>query len=186
MTTKRSSLAAAFAAAAAVAACLALAGCASTQPGAPPTGTTSHSTPSASPAGTSTAAPIPTETAVRPEFTPMPPLPHQSPAPGSLPDGGVPDAVAARADVQQAVADEAARTGAPASAVELIGYADVTWSDGSLGCPQPGMMYTQALVDGRQLVLAVDGQLASYHAALNGPFTYCSAPVPPAADPGNR
>lgn len=175
MTTKRSSLAAAFATAAAVAACLALAGCASTQPGAPPTG-----------AGTSTAAPIPTETAVRPEFTPMPPLPHQSPAPGSLPDGGVPDAVAARADVQQAVADEAARTGAPASAVELIGYADVTWSDGSLGCPQPGMMYTQALVDGRQLVLAVDGQLASYHAALNGPFTYCSAPVPPAADPGNR
>ena len=29
----------------------------------------------------------------------------------------------------------------------------VTWNDGSLGCPEPGMMYTQALVDGYWVVI---------------------------------
>ena len=29
----------------------------------------------------------------------------------------------------------------------------VTWPDGSLGCPEPGMMYTQVLVDGYWVVI---------------------------------
>jgi hypothetical protein len=27
------------------------------------------------------------------------------------------------------------------------------WNDGSLGCPEPGMMYTQALVNGYWLII---------------------------------
>ncbi|PKQ30616.1 MAG: hypothetical protein CVT62_12960 [Actinobacteria bacterium HGW-Actinobacteria-2] len=31
----------------------------------------------------------------------------------------------------------------------------ITWRDGSLGCPEPGKVYTQALVPGAQIVVAV-------------------------------
>ncbi|WP_299521023.1 hypothetical protein [uncultured Serinicoccus sp.] len=98
----------------------------------------------------------------------------------SLPLGAVPDAVVQRSDVQEAVEAEAERTGVEPEAVTIAGYADVTWSDGSIGCPKPGMMYTQALVPGHQLVLEVDGSYASYHAAEGKPFSYCAQPVGPA------
>jgi acyl-CoA synthetase (AMP-forming)/AMP-acid ligase II len=52
----------------------------------------------------------------------------------------------------------------------------VEWSDGSLGCPQKGMDYTQALVDGELLMLRVEQALFQYHSARGGPFTYCAAP----------
>ena len=98
----------------------------------------------------------------------------------SLPLGVVPDAVAQRSDVQEAVDAEAQRAGVEPAAVTIAGYAEVTWSDGSIGCPKPGMMYTQALVPGHQLVLEVDGSYASYHAADGKPFSYCAQPVGPA------
>ncbi|GAA4868472.1 hypothetical protein [Serinicoccus chungangensis] len=98
----------------------------------------------------------------------------------SLPLGPVPDAVVQRPDVQEAIEAEAQRTGVEPEAVTVAGYADVTWSDGSIGCPKPGMMYTQALVPGHQLVLEVDGSYASYHAADGKPFSYCAQPVGPA------
>lgn len=106
------------------------------------------------------------------------------PLPGSQPDlptGDVPDAVRDRPDVQQAIEAHANMEGVDAGAVTVEGFAEVTWSDGSIGCPQPGMMYTQALVPGYQLVLGVDGRLASYHAANGRPFSYCASPVPPAS-----
>ena len=86
----------------------------------------------------------------------------------------------AREDVQAAIAAEAERTGVEADQVDVVGYADVTWRDGSLGCPEPGQMYTMALVPGHQLILAVDGTKASYHAAKDKPFAYCANPTAPA------
>lgn len=47
----------------------------------------------------------------------------------------------------------------------------VTWSDGALGCPQPGFAYTQALVPGYQVVLAVGDTEYHYHGGSHGrPF----------------
>ncbi|GAA5094067.1 hypothetical protein GCM10025760_24950 [Microbacterium yannicii] len=59
------------------------------------------------------------------------------------------------------VADLAARgvTGTP----ELVSAHAVTWRNGALGCPQPGMSYTQALVDGMRVVVSVDGTAYDYH-----------------------
>jgi len=34
----------------------------------------------------------------------------------------------------------------------------VVWNDGSLGCPEPGMMYTQAQVNGYWIVIEAAGQ----------------------------
>jgi hypothetical protein len=49
----------------------------------------------------------------------------------------------------------------------------VIWRDGSLGCPQPDMMYTQALVPGYQIVLRVGEATYDYHASDRGYFLLC-------------
>ena len=62
----------------------------------------------------------------------------------------------------------------------------VTWSDGSLGCPQPGVMYTQALVPGWRVRLRGPAGEMDYHASLRGAQVLCplgraTPPVPGAA-----
>ena len=58
------------------------------------------------------------------------------------------------------VADLAERgvTGTP----ELVSAQSVTWNSGALGCPKPGMSYTQAIVDGMRVVVEVDGTTYDY------------------------
>lgn len=58
----------------------------------------------------------------------------------------------------------------------------VQWPNGALGCPQPGRMYTQALVPGYRVVLQAGGKRYHYHAALKGPFTLCPNPAPAPAN----
>jgi hypothetical protein len=62
-----------------------------------------------------------------------------------------------------AVADLAARLAVDAADIGLVLHEDVTWRDGALGCPQPGVSYTQALVDGYRIVLSVDETEYHYH-----------------------
>lgn len=66
------------------------------------------------------------------------------------------------------------------AAVTVVEAEAVVWSDGALGCPQEGEMYTQALEDGFRVVLDVDGVEAHYHAAEpDAPFR-CDDPKEPA------
>lgn len=141
------------------------------------------SDPGATPAPTSTATTPPGETSspspTEEDSVKPSPIPVPDPGGSALPTGPVPESIVQRPDVQAAIADHADRAGVPVEDVTVEGWAEVTWSDGSLGCPEPGMMYTQALVPGYQLILGVDGTLASYHAARDKPFSYCANPVPP-------
>jgi len=77
------------------------------------------------------------------------------------------------------VADLAARLGVDESSITVVSIEEVTWPDGSLGCPQPGMMYTQALVNGSLIVLDVDGTTHEYHSGADGRPFYCQDPTPP-------
>ena len=81
--------------------------------------------------------------------------------------------------VRAAVDAEAHRRNVDPDAVEVVSLTEVTWSDGSIGCPRPGMVYTQALVPGRLLVLKVGDQRASYHAGGRAEFAYCPSPQSP-------
>ena len=65
-------------------------------------------------------------------------------------------------------------SGVETSQIELVAYEDVVWRDGSLGCPQPGMMYTQALVDGYVIQLSVEGQTFNYHGSNGGDPFLCT------------
>ena len=54
----------------------------------------------------------------------------------------------------------------------------MTWPDGSLGCPQPGQVYTQALVDGYHVVLDADGDELDYRVGSGGSFNLCENGLP--------
>lgn len=56
-------------------------------------------------------------------------------------------------EVTAAITDLAEHLDIAAEDVAVVSYEDVTWPDGALGCPEPGMSYTQALVPGTRLVL---------------------------------
>jgi len=100
-------------------------------------------------------------------------------SPTATTGGGVtlPDDLRTRPAVVAALADAAGRQGVAPEQVVIARWSPVTWNDGSIGCPEKGRAYTQALVDGELLVLRVGTGLLQYHAATDRPFTYCASPT---------
>ena len=96
------------------------------------------------------------------------------PSPGS--DAALPDDLRTRPAVAAAIAETATREDVAPGTVVIAAWSPVTWNDGSIGCPQQGQAYTQALVDGELLLLRVGTGLFQYHAAEGGPFAYCADP----------
>jgi hypothetical protein len=130
-----------------VASCLiviALAGCASSPPG--------HGLPAVAPV--------------------QKPTPSLTPAVGANPGNRTMPANL-QSVVEAATQDAASRMNVDRAAIEVVRAEQVIWSDGSLGCPAPGMLYTQALVPGYRVILRAGGQTLDYHAAANGRFALC-------------
>jgi hypothetical protein len=107
------------------------------------------------------------------------PIPSQaaatSDASGGLPAGMLDDVIA--------LAEE--ETGVDRSEIEVVLAEAVTWSDGSIGCPEEGMAYTQALVPGYRVILDIAGEELAFHAPESGEFFPCASPVAPAEGSGN-
>ena len=73
--------------------------------------------------------------------------------------------------VQAAIQDLASRLDVAEQDIEVVDVRDVQWPDGALGCPEEGKMYTQAVVDGTQVLLGADERIYDYHAGSDGaPF----------------
>lgn len=85
--------------------------------------------------------------------------------------GEIPDEIMAAV-----MADAERETGADPASIEVVQAEPVTWNDGSLGCPEPGMSYTQALVDGYHVVLDVGGERLDYRIGQGGAFRLCDVP----------
>ncbi len=81
--------------------------------------------------------------------------------------------------VDQSITLLAEQLGVDASAVEVHRSLEVTWRDGSIGCPKPGFMYTQALVPGQLVELTVNGTTYAFHQAQGRPPFYCPKPTEP-------
>jgi hypothetical protein len=86
--------------------------------------------------------------------------------------------------MEAALADAMGRASASRSEVTVRLAQAVVWPDGSLGCPQPGVLYTQALVPGYLIVLEARSKTFEYHAGRAGNPVYCPAErvTPPAPD----
>ena len=100
--------------------------------------------------------------------------PIPSTTPGSPVTGEVPAAL-----LDQILADAEARTGVPAGEIVVTQAQEQEWSDGSLGCPEPGQMYTQAIEPGYHVLLEADGEELDYRATVRGLVRLCESENPP-------
>ena len=94
---------------------------------------------------------------------------------------GEADAACAAA-AETARADLAAHLDVAPERIELLRQDRVTWNSGSLGCPQPGRMYTQAVVAGVFIELRAAGVSYRYHAGRSGAPFLCEQPEPATGD----
>ncbi len=92
------------------------------------------------------------------------------PTSGSV-TGEVPDDL-----LQKIFADLEKQSGTNRSEFALLTAESAQWPDGSLGCPEPGQMYTQALVDGYRIVIGITDQKYDYRASEKGFFKLCPGP----------
>jgi hypothetical protein len=81
--------------------------------------------------------------------------------------------------VEKAKDDLAGRLSVPVSKIDLLEARNVVWSDSSLGCPQPGMLYMQVLTPGYLIRLRAEGRDYEYHAGRSRKVFLCPNPMPP-------
>jgi hypothetical protein len=108
----------------------------------------------------------------------IPPTEMMQPAIGEIP-------VKFLEAIQKDIAD---RAGVAINKDEAIRAQAIVWPDGSLGCPQPGVLYTQAPVNGYWVVFDVGGEQYDYRIADTGYYFLCESelpPVSPAGTPGS-
>jgi hypothetical protein len=91
-----------------------------------------------------------------------------------------PHAADVKSQVNKAIQDLANRLDVLSDEIKVIRAENVTWRDGSLGCPQKGMMYTQALISGTLVVLGSGGVEYEYHSGSGRDPLYCAIPQTPA------
>lgn len=76
---------------------------------------------------------------------------------------------------QDIVADAADRTGVPIEQIEVVSIEERTFNDSSLGCPEPGMFYTQVLTPGLIVLVDASGEELDYRVASGSEsFNFCA------------
>lgn len=114
-------------------------------------------------------------------FTPGPTT--TKPTSGSAPVGSdeplYPGQIAAGLQpfIDMATADLAERLGVDSTTINVISAVLVTWPDGSLGCPMPGMEYAQVLQDGSIIELGHAERVYRYHSGGNRTPFLCDQPL---------
>ncbi len=103
-------------------------------------------------------------------------VPPQAVSPGTV-TGEVPDELLA-----PVVGDAANRAGIDSGGVVVITGQAMLWSDGSLGCAEPGQVYTDAEVPGYWVVVEAAGVAFDYRLDDRGFFKLCTGPLPAPGD----
>lgn len=132
----------------------------------------------------STAIPGETRPDVETPETSIPAATDTAPAPSSseaYPSPATPEAAPVVAPgmerlVEIARADLAKRLNLSEEEIEVLEARSVVWPDASLGCPQPGMLYIQILMEGGLIRLSVQGIAYEYHAGESGEPFLCEHP----------
>ncbi len=93
-----------------------------------------------------------------------------NPQGSGTPESGSPEPAApeeARSLVELAKSDLSRRKNIPAEQIKLVSIEEVTWPNGSLGYPKPGMVYIQVLIPGYRIVLSDGTDTYEYHTDQN-------------------
>lgn len=75
--------------------------------------------------------------------------------------------------IKFSIEDLAQRLDVPPESIKVSGARQVTWRSGALGCPEPDMNYTEALVPGSVIYLQVDNAIHAYHGKIGSEPFYC-------------
>ncbi|MGC2239878.1 MAG: hypothetical protein WA726_03505 [Acidimicrobiia bacterium] len=118
----------------------------------------------------------PESTVTRPTVSSIPA--QRVPESGETVTGEVPEPF-----LDAVLADAASRSGVSAARLEVNSAEQVTWNDGSLGCPEPGVSYTQALVDGFRVEVRADTTYYDYRLDETGWFKLCQPSMPARTPP---
>lgn len=101
-------------------------------------------------------------------------IPEEAPVTGEVPSE----------IMDEILSDMVERTGAEAGDIKVIWVESRVWNDGSLGCPKPGEVYIQMLINGYWVVFDVEGVEYDYRASVSGHFNLCEgASMPPHTSP---
>ncbi len=130
-------------------------------------GAPAPATPTASPQAQPTAT-------VTPTAQPASPSPTSRATEAALPSPAneVPQAL-----LNEIMEQTANATGVNMAELRVVQASAVTWSDGSLGCPEPDVSYIQVLVDGYWVVLEAGGETYDFRADSTGTWKLCPAGV---------
>ncbi len=115
----------------------------------------------------------PTTTMPNSEDTVIPKPPPERVPPPSQPPVEVGGGEVPASYLEAVVADAAERSGVSADEVSVLEATAVVWSDGSLGCPEPGQSYIQMLIDGYRVVVSAGGRTLDYRLDGEGSFFVC-------------
>lgn len=86
-----------------------------------------------------------------------------------------PEKISIGQQIQGSKSDLASRIGVAEESITVNNARSVQWSSGAVGCPKPGMSYTQALVPGIRLLLEANGTIYYYHGETGRSLFYCPA-----------
>lgn len=89
--------------------------------------------------------------------------------------GAATDELSTDEQIEQAILDLANRTGVAVDAITVKEARAVQWGSGAMGCPKPGMNYTQALIPGMRVLLEADGTIYYYHGDRKNSLFFCPA-----------
>jgi len=138
--------------------------------------------PLASATTTPDARPQPTATLLPPTEVlplPLPPVTRRPPELATVPPTPAPVVGELPPTLQESIeADVEQRSGVARAAFTYLRAEAVTWSDGSLGCPQPGMEYTQAVVPGYWVIIRAGEAEYDYRVTERGSFVLCQPARP--------
>ena len=88
--------------------------------------------------------------------------------------GEVPDSI-----LSAAKEDLAGKLDVTAESIDVKAAMSVVWNDGSLGCPRPDQVYTQAEEPGYRIILEHDERQYDYRATERGYLFLCELPTLP-------
>src|SRR5438445_13657885 len=107
-----------------------------------------------------------------PTLPPPPSLPASaSPVASVLP--GSSSAADSQPAVDAAMRDAAAHLGVSQANLKVDQVEPRQWGDSSLGCPKPGLMYSQVVTPGFVVIISGAGNQLEYHADTRGQVVLC-------------
>ena len=101
--------------------------------------------------------------------------------PTTEPDRSVTDDVP-QAFLDAVMTDASSQAGVPVGDLIVLRAEYVEWADGSLGCPEPGVFYTQAVTPGYWIEIGAGDRTLDYRLGENGFFRLCGGAVTPHGD----